>query len=220
METARKMAPIDAPPSSAARMAWDRAVNRARDLDSQVFGNGLRLAALGFTFAFAARSGVALPSLSPDLEVRFAKLQADNEELKNAVRKVEDREWGARWNGRDFDIVIPQAGLSGIFIPIAIGVGIVALAGLITRLAYLEDQNKEISRQFNALLDSTDETLCSDPSSPACVNWQIERKASGYEKQRSFADSISSAASTVGAGLGKGLMIALPLVALAIFWKR
>lgn len=221
METARKIAPIEAPPSSAARATWDKTVNRARDLDASIFAAGLRLAALGFTYSFAARAGVALADIPVDLEQRFAKLQADNEAVKTAVRNVDDRVWGARWTGHDFDIVAPYPEqLSGVFIPIMIGVGIVALSGLITRLAYLEAETTDLSDKYNSLLDSTDKTLCADPMSETCQSWQVEKETSGYNKNRTFADSIKSAASSVGAGLGKGIMIAVPLLVLALFWKR
>lgn len=209
---------LDRPPTSAELAKWRTVEARTRDLDGRIFCASLLFQNLVIMSRFATAHGITPPT--PDAARLYALIEGF-EKVKEAVRRIEDREWGARWNGEDFDAVDPAGSstLGGLFIPVLIGVGVVALGGIIARLAYLEKETADLVPKYNAIIDRTDKAFCADPTSQTCQDWQQEKIDSGYEKNKSFADSVKGAISTVGSGLGKGLLIALPLVAFAIFWR-
>lgn len=212
--------PIGEPPSSTAQKKWSDVERRTRSLDAQLLKSSLLYDCLGMMQHFALKHGVQIEPMPPELETRFVNAVDEFAALRRAVRNVEDRLWGARWTGKDFDVIEPGQSLEGLFIPVAIGAGVLAFGGLMARLFYLENETDEINAKYNALIETTDRQFCADPSSPLCSEWQIEKEVSGYQKNKTFADSIKSAAVTVGSGLGKGLMIALPVLALAFVWGR
>lgn len=208
------------PPSDMALRRWGDVITRMHRTDDKVFRNSLLLQNIIITYQFAKSRGIMLPPFNPELETRFLDAQTEFFRLKDAVRRVIDREWGARWTGNDFDIVDPAGQLGAVFIPVLIGIGVVALVGVISRLIYLESENDDLSEKYNSVLEATDNVLCSDPHSEDCKLWEQEKLESGYRQNKTFADTIKGAAKSVGAGLGKGLMFAIPLVALAFFWGK
>ena len=108
--------------------------------------------------------------------------------------------------------------MQGFFIPVI--VGLVLLAGVISRLIWVERENDDLSDKFNDILHKTDKTLCSDPSSPVCKDWQKTKSEKSYKENETLADTIKQAAASTGRGLGIGLMIAIPLIAWSWFGRR
>lgn len=199
---------------------WADVEARARRVDAIAFRAGLLLENMTIAYRFGAARGVPLAPVPADLESRFLFAWEENMRVQDAVRKIGARQWGARWNGKDFDAIDPSggAGLEGIFIPIAIGA--VALAGLVSRLIWVEKENTDLGGKYNAILEKTDRVLCSDPKSTTCQDWQREKTVSNYQRNVTMADSIKGAVGSIGAGLGKGLLIALPVLAALLFWRR
>ena len=215
-----KTIPFKRPPSSRELARWKEAQQRMRDLDALVYRAGLLLTNVVNTYHFADTKDLRLPDFPPSLERRFLKVRDESRDVKELVRKVQDREYGLRWTGSDFDVIEPPSALQGIFIPIAIGTGIVALGGLIARLVYLEGESTELGDKYNTILEKTDRQLCADPFSSTCRDWERTKADKDYTKNETMADTIRGSVKTVSKGLGTGLLIAVPLLAYAIFMRK
>ena len=215
--TARSI-PLQETPNGALIRKWSEVQRHADRAGSLVYRAELLFQNVITTYRFANTRGIPLEPIDPELERRFLGVQAEFMRIRDIVRQIEDREMGARWTGSDFDAVSVPA-LSGVFIPIAVGIGVVALAGLIARLVYVEKEATDLGAKFNAILKKTDAKFCADPLSPNCIAWKEEKKNSGYVKAKTMAETIQGAVSSIGGGLGTGLMIAVPLALFAI-WRR
>lgn len=211
---------IGPPITSSTRRRWEDVERRIRDLDAALLRTTLLSDCYAIASRFGARSGIPLAESPADLESRYVATVQGFAELRSLVRRVEDRELGARWTGSDFDLIEHPTGFLGVFIPVAIGVGVVAFSGLIARLFYLEQETIDISDRYNSLVEHTDAAFCADPNSQTCGEWQIEKQVSGFEKNKTFADSLKSSIGKIGGGIGKGIALALPVIALAIFWGK
>lgn len=121
-------------------------------------------------------------------------------------------------SGNDLDLVEPGSTIGAIWIPIAIGV--VVVAGIIARWAYLEKEINTISDHYNGILIRADQSLCADPNSQMCKDWKSTKAKGGYTKRETIVDSVKSAVGKVGGyastGLGVGLAIAIPAALLLL----
>ena len=181
---------------------------------------GLLLYNLYTTYSFAESHGVTLPTVDPSLESAFLDVLDSFEKTKQAIRKVQDKVFGIRLtkNG-DIDIMKPkQQDFQGIIIPVI--VGIVILAGAVGASIWQYKKASKLSRKYNNILDATDDTLCSNPESELCKNWEETKLEKKYVKNKTIADTLKSGISTAGKGLQIGLLVALPLAAYLLFVKR
>lgn len=211
-----------APLTSVLARRWADLEARDRRVDALDFRAGLLLENAIILYQFAEGVGLAVPPEDPALERRYLESHSRFIQAHTAIRKIQDRQWGARWNGKDFDAIDPTGGgpeLGAVFIPIMIGVGVVALAGLVARFVWLEKETTEIGDKYNKLLKTTNDRFCADPTSDTCQSWEEEKLESNYAKNETMSDRIKGAVGAVGSGLGKGLMIALPLIAAAFIWR-
>jgi len=150
------------------------------------------------------------------LEPKMMTFAAETDQLRKDHCEVNGLNYGVRMStyGDDLDIIEPSGDMGAIWIPIAIGV--VVIAGIIARWAYLEKTQQEISDKYNGILHLANQRLCSDPNSPECAEWTTAKSSAAYQKNDTLIDSVKTAVSRVGGavsrGLGAGIMLAIPLL--------
>ena len=213
--------PISTPPTKAQICRWSQSLRRAENINAGLFRAGLLLDNITIAYRFASGAGVALAQFPAALEARYLDAVSEFARVRGLMRRVEDRELGLRPTADDFDIV--ESGgpsLGAAFIPVLVGVTAVLLAGLVGRLVYLEQESTELNNKYNSILKASDAALCADPGSDLCRSWEAEKTASNYTKNETMAEALKGAVRTVGGGLGKGLLIALPLAVLAFGWSK
>lgn len=158
-----------------------------------------------------------------ELEALYLRTWNELQTIKKLVRAVEDQEYGLRYRNGDFDIIDPsQSSVDGFGFPfIPVVVGVVALAGLITRLVYCERTLTEIRSDYNDILEHSDAALCADPSSQICADWEAEKQTKKYEVQKSFSDHLKeSLGSVAGKGAGYGILILIGGLAVSMLLRR
>jgi len=146
--------------------------------------------------------------------------------IKTLCRMVEDNAAGIQIRNGDIDIMVPSkkpafqgAGFEGFMIPLIVA-GVVALAGVIGRLIYLEKETDEIGGKYNQLLERTDSEFCKNPESQTCVDWQAEKVDTGFEKNKTIGDTLREGFQKVSGGLGAGLLLAIPVAAYLLLRKQ
>lgn len=159
-------------------------------------------------------------------------VRAEWRRITLAAARVDSFELGLKIEGGEIAIVAPasmpadqlaalKAGLSGWFIPIAIGV--VVVGGLIARAALIDSETARIEAGYRDVLKKADARLCADPKSAACSAWQEEKKAVEFKQRQGLLESLGAGISEIGGavkgGLGVGLALAVPLVAFMLLRK-
>lgn len=190
---------------------WSRLLRLTAKAGNDIDRAGLLLQNIYLTFSFASQNAVFLSAMNPEDERKYYELKESHRALVEAIRGVEDKKYGIRINGHDLDILEPSNDLSGLVIPVAVGV--VVLAAAIATAIWQSKLATEIALKYRELLLRTDNTLCSDPTSKLCQKWKAEKKTSGYEKNMSLADTLKTGVSKIAGGLSTGLLIAIPIVA-------
>lgn len=197
---------------------WDRARALVEQLDNYILMLKLLSINAGLTWLFAQKHGI--PMMNPaKLESRVFDLEYNIKRIKRFVRQVEDRKLGLQFTKGDIDIVDPdQEGLSGIPLIIA---GVVVLAGLVATLIYYKKEADDIRPRYNNLLKATDKVFCTKGTPETCAEWKAYKVQKGYTKRKSIADKIRDGiGKPVISGAKWGIMIAIPLIALAFMWKH
>jgi hypothetical protein len=165
---------------------------------------------------FAKERGVKLKHADlPTLEARMNTAFGQIETLRRNHCEVNGLRLAVSPSatGDDLDIVRPpEQTMGAIWIPIAIGA--VVVAGIIARWAYLEKEVQDISDQYNGVLRRADMNLCADPNSQMCKDWESQKEAGGYHKNETLMDSVKTAVRRVGGGIGVGLSLLIPILAL------
>jgi hypothetical protein len=218
------------PPTASEIALWDKAMKLARRTNLISYAVKLQWAQIKLTHSFAQKKQVALgePDL-PDLADRMFAALKEIESLKDLMCRVNQLELGIRLSadGKDLDIVQPEetGELSfgqGWILPAILGVALVV--GIIARWAFLEREVSEISAKYNGVINRADNALCKDPDSEMCHDWENSKKSGGYYKRETIIDSVKnalvSAGSTAKKGLGVGLALLLPLLALMYLPRR
>lgn len=214
------------PPTAGELSLWDRAQRAKRR--ALLWGYAVRLQYEQIIIAhkFAADRDVTLKSNDmPSFEQAMRSALLEIESLRMDMCDVEAAKLGVAPSagGGDLDIIRPTApDLGAIWIPIAIGV--VVVAGIVARWAFLETEVQRISDHYNGVLRRADQALCKDPSSQMCHDWKDTKQKGAYAKNQSLLDSVKSAVGKVGGGLktglGAGLMLAIPLALMYLLPKR
>jgi len=188
---------------------WNRAL---RLLDSTTdYVVGLKMLALnaGLTWGFAQNHGLQL-SKPVDLETRVLELSKKLRQVKELVRKVEDRELAVQFRGTDIDIVDPNfQGFSGLPLIIA---GAIVLTGLIAGLLYYKKEADEVRPKYNNLLKATDKVFCKEGSPETCAEWKAYKKQTGYTQRQTVAEKIFAAIEQpvkTGAKYGTAILLGL-----------
>lgn len=201
-------------PNVSEQALWERAQRLSRRV--MLLGQYMRLqfANILLTYKWASDNDITLdPKGLPELEPRMITALEQIDFLYRAQCDVDRWKLGVApsASGNDLDIVNPsETSLSGIWIPIAIGA--VVVAGIIARWAYLEKEVQTISDKYNGLLHWSDLYICSDPKSQKCIEWREHKIKGGYKKNETLLDSIKSSIKSVGGGLTKGLGVGLALL--------
>jgi hypothetical protein len=217
------------PPTASEIALWDKAMKLAQRTNLLSYAVKLQWAQIKLTHAFAQKKQVALgePDL-PDLADRMFAALKEIEFLKDLCCRVNQLELGIRLSadGKDLDIVQPEetGELSfGWVLPAILGV--VLVVGIIARWAFLEREVSEISAKYNGVINRADDALCKkNPDSDICHDWENSKKSGGYYKRETIIDSVKnalvSAGSTAKKGLGIGMALLLPLLALMYLPRR
>jgi hypothetical protein len=205
-----KRAPISQAPTKTLVAQWERSLRLMDEVIDKEFAISLLSEALIAKAICAQSAGVVLPIDAALAEQRYLKLKKSVGEIYQAVSAVRQREYGLRLRDGDFDIIEPQAGMNGLFIPLAVGAVIVA--GCFFTLYHLGEDASKLVIEYKKLNKAADSVLCSDPKSDLCKNWNVVKEAQKIEEKESFADSLMGG---VSKGLSIGLAVAVGLLALS-----
>jgi len=231
-ETTTKIPFVQAerPPTASEIALWEKAMKLAQRTNLLSYAVKLQWAQIKLTHSFAQEKQVAFgePDL-PDLADRMFGALKEIESLKDLMCRVNQLELGIRLSadGKDLDIVQPaETGeLSfgqGWVLPAILGV--VLVVGIIARWAFLEREVSEITAKYNGVINRADNALCKNPDSELCHDWENSKKSGGYYKRETIIDSVKnalvSAGSTAKKGLGIGMALLLPLLALMYLPRR
>jgi hypothetical protein len=207
------------PPTAHETALWEKASRIAKRVNLISYAVKSQYQNILTIHKFAQSHQIAFdePDL-PDLEKRMLIALAEIESLKDRMCGVNQLELGVRLSsgGNDLDIVEPSEPKTlGWVLPAVMGVAVVI--GIIARWAYLEKEVVEIRADYNGIIKRADMKLCGPGSNPkTCLEWQTDKKKSGYFKRESLIESIKNAAGEVGkaakTGLGPAISIAIPLL--------
>lgn len=207
---------------------WNQAMQIARRVGLKAYIAKLQWANILIIHEFAFANSIELgePDL-PDVADRMFSALKTIETLKSSMCRVENLELGIRvsGNGSDIDIVQPKAQSFGLvaWVMPAIGVALI-IAGVIGRWIELEKEIDDVSTRYNEVIDKADKALCTNPDSDLCKNWKTTKVEKNYNKRESLIDSVKnalvSAGSTAKKGLGWGIALLLPLLALMYLPRR
>lgn len=200
-------------------------VDKAQRLST---ANVLRAAIYDREKQIADKFGFELPDLSAEQKTALQNL-ADTNKLLKAIYLVERQDLGVRFepNG-DITIMAPSwytqeqiqsYGLGGFFIPIAIG--IVVLAGIIGTLRYVNKTNEALQKKYDLAIDRADAGMCADPDSELCQKWEADKKTFNFNRTKTVIEEITEGAKEIGktakAGIGAGLAIGIALALWRVF---
>lgn len=216
------------PPTSEELRLWDQAMELAQRANLLSYNVKLQWLNIKVIHDFAKSKQIALdePDL-PDIADRMFVVLKRIESLKDLMCQVNQLELGISISksGNDLDIVKPEEPTSmsfGWVIPL-IGISLV-IAGVIGIWKELSDEAEEITEKYNKVIDKADKLLCTDSSPEICEEWEEEKKSKGYYKRESIIDSVKSALVSAGQtakkGLGWGMMLLIPVLALMYLPRR
>jgi len=218
---------IERSPSSSEISAWNRVLENSHRVALIVRVCELQAMQLGLAGWFIKDRGIVINDIPLSDETKAAieqlvVIRKEAQELRAAMRAVEDNILAVRFESGDIDIVKPpDLTFGAVWIPIAIGV--VVIGGIIARWVQLEQESNDLSDHFNGLIRRVDDHLCNDPTSPQCLDWKQTQEKGGYYKRETvignIKDAIKGAGSVVKKGLGIGALIALPLLAMFLLPK-
>lgn len=204
------------PPTDHENSLWDRAEALKKKVILLATIMRLRHKQLMRAAQFAAAHGVPFDAGElPGLESRMLAVLSQIEQYRRLHCDVNGQQLGVKPSatGDDLDIVQPQESDSFGGWPLIVA-GVIILIGIIARWIYVENEVTTISEKYNHVLTKTDNEFCKDPSSKLCQDWQAEKKTGDLAKNETLVDSVKRAMGTVGSGIGTGLMLIIPLLAL------
>jgi hypothetical protein len=200
-----KRAPINRAPTPFEVSKWRSLLAEQERMNDKIFALDLIVECLTIRVKFCVENGLSLPFADPaDLEQRYLKLKQFQREVNDAIAGAQSHEYGAYWRDNDFDIMEPSQQMGALFIPIAIGV--VILAGCFATIWQIEKGHESVAKEYKKLNAATENFLCKDPGSSVCKKWNVVKKEQHIEEKESFGDSLKS-------GLTKGLTIGVALLA-------
>jgi hypothetical protein len=199
---------------------WKRLLLEHDRATSAVDRAGLLLHNIYTTWTFARDTGVSLPDFNPDLEAKYFDARAAIHDITKAIRLVQDKQAGIRPAGSsDLDIVEPQQSLSGLIIPVI--VGIVILAGAIGTAIYQSSVATKLGNEYRRILFDTNKIFCSDPGSDLCKKWNAYKGQRKYDQNLKVADTLGETlkkgVKAVASGLATGLLVAVAAIAFMRF---
>lgn len=209
-------ADIERAPTADEMKLWQR----AEDLKRRVILIGtmarLQHKQLMIAAKFAAANGVTIDDANelPAVEQRMLSALSEIDMLRRYHCDVNGLKLGVRpsTSGTDLDIVAPpNAQLGILWVPIIIG-GVI-LVGIIARWIYVENEVTTVSEKYNHVLEKADSKFCEDPNSTLCQDWKLTKKQGDYHKNETLIDSVKAAVGTVGHGIGTGLALLIPILA-------
>ena len=208
-------APIVRRPTSTEISKWRELLAENERLNDWQFALDLSVECLTIRATFCAQNGLSLPFAPPvELEQRYLKLRKTVQEINAAIAGVQSREYGAYWRNGDFDIIDPSQSMGALFIPVAIG--LVILAGCFALQWEMSKANDSIRGEYKKLNAATENFLCKDPNSEICKKWNVVKLEQHIEEKESFGDALKS---SVSKGLTIGVAVLAGLIALSV-WRK
>lgn len=175
---------------------------------------------------FARLHGVETSYNFEKLEKKRYQLQKLSDRMQRLIIDVESEKLGLRFHDGDFDILAPahtpKEELQSYreFGWILITIGAVIVIGTLAHALLVIDENEVLRRDYNKLLEETNEKFCENPESSLCKSWLNKKEQSGFYKRESTVEKIQTAVSEIGTkikkGAGIGMAIAIPLAVFLI----
>jgi hypothetical protein len=200
-------------PNARQRQQWSKAVDLLDKTDDNVALLGLLGFNAGIMWQWCQQNNVRMQK--PDLlESKTLALKSKVDELKQLVRKVEDRQLGLQFRGGDIDIVEPQSDFSGIVVLIVVGA--IVYAALVAAVVKYHKESEKLRTDYNNLLNGTEQFI--KTQAPEKLHaWKTHKQQSGFSDRQSIIQQIGSSMKT-GAKWGIGLAVAIALMGLA--WQK
>lgn len=196
---------------------WDSSLALLDDLSDYVVLLKLLGINTAYTFWFAQQHGLQMASPAA-LESRVIDLEQKIDRVKELVRQVEDHNLSVQFVNGDINIVDPKPEFGALLLILG---GALILAGLVGMLVYYKEEADDIRPKYNRILKATDKVFCTKGSPKTCAEWKQYKKEKGYVERKSLAQKIGDGiGKTAGTGAKWGLMIGIPLLALAFMWKN
>jgi len=202
--------PIKTAPTIRQLNDWQRLNSRLREVENIVYGCRFYRETIAERRNYLNSYGIYLAS-NPDM--KLSVIEKEFGLLHDAITRANSGEYGARWRDNDFDILLYDAPLGAVFIPVLIGS--VVIAGCIALLNKLGKEADETAVAYRSLKKEADNILCKDPSSDMCKNWNIIKEAKQIEVKETFADRLLNVGKTA---VNIGLAVVIGVVALSI-WR-
>jgi hypothetical protein len=202
--------PIKTAPTIRQLNDWQRLNSRLREVENIVYGCRFYRETIAERRNYLNSYGIYLAS-NPDM--KLSVIEKEFGLLHDAITRANSGEYGARWRDNDFDIVLPDAPLGAVFIPVLIGS--VVIAGCIALLNKLGKEADETASAYRALKKEADSIICKDPESDMCKNWNIVKEAKQIDVKESFADRLLNVGKTA---VNIGLAVVIGVVALSV-WR-
>lgn len=209
-ELAMAQIPIKTAPTHRQLADWQRLNARLSEVENVVYGCRFYRETVFERRNYLNSFGIIL-NANPDMQM--SELEKEFGILHNAITRANSGEYGARWRDNDFDILLPDAPLGAVFIPVLIGS--VVVAGCIALLNKLGKEADETAIAYRALKKEADNIICKDPASDMCKNWNIVKESKKIEVKESFADNLLSVGKTA---VNIGLAVVIGVVALSV-WR-
>lgn len=214
-ETSAKRAPISRAPTPFEIGKWRDLLALRQRVNDKMFGLDLQVECFIIRAQFCAANGIPFPFSPPiDLEQRYLKLRKWNNDVNAAIDGAQAKEYGAYWRNGDFDILDPTQTMGALFIPIAIG--LVVLAGCFAALWEIEKGHESIAREYKKLNSATENFLCKDPNSDTCKKWTVVKAEQKIEEKETFGERLSAG---ISKGLSIGVAVVIGLIAFSI-WRK
>ena len=214
-EIISKRAPISRAPTPFEVGKWRDLLDLRQRINDKMFALDLQVECLITRSKFLAENGIALPFAPPvDLEQRYLSLKKFTKDANTAIDGAQSHEYGSFWRNNDFDILDPNQNMNGLFIPIMIG--IVVLAGCFATLNEIAKGHEAVYTEYKKLNAATENFLCKDPKSDLCKKWGVVKAEQKIVEKETFGDRLASGLSK---GLSIGIAVVIGLIAFSV-WRK
>jgi len=187
---------------------WEKIRKDFLAFDAELDANLIRVEQWNILKNWADKNQIPFPRIKLEEEKNIEKnLQIINQtrdKIAQAICAVENRLAAIRLseNGKDVDIIennnLGNSNLGALPLLIIGGLGIVLIASLGATLYHVVKANIQVTKRLNDTIKSADKHLCAVPNSSQCLNWQAEKKNSGFNQRQNIVEHLTDEAKKLG----------------------
>lgn len=211
---------------------WEKARRYADGLDKEVHALSLRGQNIHRAVQIAGRHGIVIPGAQQYLLDVETAVNRD-QRIQRTIGDLLIGNLGLRDSDRfpgDLDVMAPAGTADDALVqyyrdedhfafPWLIVIGVVVAVGLVAALLHEHQGASELRNVYKPLMKAADDLLCSDPNSPACLEWTEEKRKTDYQNRKSMYESLEEAAKKLFGALQVGLAIGIPIALAILVWS-